>query len=225
MIRQVGTMGLVVSLAGGLPYLASTANKSPEPNPTATPLTAQSDAAFPSSAPSSATLPLSTSGLGIGHSGQHALAGSPRDDGSTVVPLAEALRFDISPAWLFSRWPRVTSALADLEQQGYRVSLVSGMRADDVAGALTYYFNKKQQVTRITLEGSTGDPTQLIALVSGQYQLKRQMAGDPSTMVFQTRWNGKPVSSLELRPTSVVRASMPNARYHVSLVLVNGAAK
>jgi len=56
---------------------------------------------------------------------------------------------------VISRWPRVSAGLAELQLQGYRVPLVSGTTANDLAGALTYYFNSRQQVQRITFQGTT----------------------------------------------------------------------
>ena len=42
--------------------------------------------------------------------------------------LDEVLRFDLTPDWILHRWPRVSTGLAQLDLQGYRVPLVSGTR-------------------------------------------------------------------------------------------------
>ena len=68
--------------------------------------------------------------------------------------LAEVLRFDVTVEWVMQRWPRVTTGLPQLQLQGYRVPLVTGTSLSDVAGSLTYYFNARQQVQRITLRGT-----------------------------------------------------------------------
>ena len=48
--------------------------------------------------------------------------------------------------------------LAELDVQGYRVPLVTGTSRDDLAGSLTYYFDKTHHVTHIHFRGTTGDP-------------------------------------------------------------------
>ena len=84
-------------------------------------------------------------------------------EGDRTPGLAEVLRFDVSPAWVLQRWPRVSTDLAVLQLHGYRVPLVTGTNQNDVAGSLTYYFNPSQQVQQITLRGTTGDPRAIIS--------------------------------------------------------------
>src|SRR5687767_3347320 len=60
-------------------------------------------------------------------------------EGPAVADLAEVLRFDITPAWLTQRWPRVMNARhAAGSLQAYRVPLVTGAKPTDLAGSLTY---------------------------------------------------------------------------------------
>jgi hypothetical protein len=136
-----------------------------------------------------------------------------------LIGLAQSIRFDLTPAMLFQRWPRVVAGLPDGELQGYRVPLVTGTREDDVAGSLTYYFSSRQACRRITLQGSVGDPRKLVAYVVDQFALLRQTSPDPGLHLYQTRWNGKPVSELRIKTAPVVKASTPHARYRVELVL------
>jgi hypothetical protein len=134
--------------------------------------------------------------------------------------LAEVLHFNGTPAWVMTRWPRVTAGLSHLDLQGYRVPLVTGTGESDVAGSLTYYFDHEQRVKFITFRGTTGDPRKLIGLVTQRYQLKPQESEDPGTSLYQVRWNGKPMSELRIRPARVVRADQPFARYEVELALM-----
>jgi hypothetical protein len=136
-----------------------------------------------------------------------------------LIDLAQAIRFDVTTSALFQRWPRVVTGLPEGELQGYRVPLVTGTREDDVAGALTYYFNRHQVCQQITLLGSVGDPRKLSAYVVGQFGLQRQVSTDPGLHLYQTRWNGKPVSELKIKAVPVVKASAPHARYEVEMVL------
>jgi hypothetical protein len=136
-----------------------------------------------------------------------------------VVDLADAIRFDITTSSLFQRWPRVVTGLPEGQLQGYRVPLVTGTREDDIAGSLTYYFDASQVCRKITLQGSVGDPRKISAHVVGQFGLLRQTGADPGMHLYQTRWNGKPISELKIKAAPVVKASAPYARYGVELVL------
>jgi hypothetical protein len=133
--------------------------------------------------------------------------------------LNEVLRFDGTPGWVLARWPRVTAGLAELDLQGYRVALVTGTGEEDLAGSLTYYFDKDQRVKFITFKGTTGNPRKLIALVTSRYSLKQQPTDDPSLALYQMKWNGKPQSELRIRTAHVVRADQPHSRYQVELAM------
>ncbi len=137
-----------------------------------------------------------------------------------AIELAEAIRFDITPGWVMTRWPRVSAGLAELQLQGYRVPLVTGTAEDDLAGALTYYFNPWQQVERITFRGTTGNAGKLIEYLVRQYRFGRRLTNDPRIVRFEVPGpRGEPHSWLEIRPAGVVKASEPFQRLSVVLVL------
>lgn len=147
-------------------------------------------------------------------------------EGFTAVDLGEVLRFDISPEWVYQRWSRKTTALADLQFNGVRVPLVTGTGVDDLAGSLTYYFNHDRQPERIVFQGRTGDARKVIALVTQRFNLLPQRAFHPGEQLYQLRWNEMAMSELKIRPASVVWASAPHANYEVSLDLQRpGAAR
>ena len=140
-------------------------------------------------------------------------------EGFPATDLKEVLHFDGTPAWVMSRWPRVSSGLATLDLQGYRVPLVTGTAQDDLAGSLTYYFDKEQRVKFISFQGATGDPRKLIALVTAKYGFKPEQTNDPGLSLFMVKWNGKPVSELRIRPARLVRADQPHSRYEIYLAM------
>lgn len=140
-------------------------------------------------------------------------------EGQGARDLAEVIQFGASPAWVMQRWPRVTAGLAELDLQGYRVPLVTGTAQDDLAGSLTYYFDRSQRAARIDFQGTTGDPRKLIALVTNQYHFEPQASNDPGLLLYQVKWNGKPQSELRIRPARVVRADQPYARYEIDLAM------
>ncbi|HEX4145971.1 MAG TPA: DUF6690 family protein [Pirellulales bacterium] len=148
-----------------------------------------------------------------------ATASSTQVEGNTQQTLEEVLRFDVTPTWIIERWPRVSTGLSELDLQGYRVALVTGTADSDLAGSLTYYFNKKNQVDRIIFHGTSGDPRALVAMVTSRYELKKQQSDDPSLTLFQRKSWGKTLSELRIRPAGVVRSDAPHARYEIELAI------
>jgi Family of unknown function (DUF6690) len=133
--------------------------------------------------------------------------------------LAEVLNFEATPQWVMSRWPRITSGLADPNLQGYRVPLITGTGDDDLAGSLTYYFDKEQKLKVIHFRGTTGNPHKLVSLVTSRYGLSPQTSSDPGLYLYQAKWNGKPTSELRIRPAQIVRASQPHSRFQVEMAM------
>jgi hypothetical protein len=133
--------------------------------------------------------------------------------------LIEVLDFDGTPEWVMARWPRVTVGLAEVDMQGYRMPLVTGTSEDDLAGSLTYYFDKTRRVKLVHFRGTTGNPRKLIALVTQRYGFAAQPSGEANLLLYQVKWNGRPTSELRIRTAQVLRASEPNARYQVELAM------
>jgi hypothetical protein len=148
-------------------------------------------------------------------------SGKPKPiEGLATQNLAEVLNFNGTPGWVMARWPRVTSGLAHVDLQGYRVPLVTGTAENDIAGSLTYYFDKEQRLKFITFQGATGDPRKLIDLVTRQYSFKPEPTSDPGLSLYQVKWNGRPLSELRIRPAKVLRADQPNSRFQVELAMM-----
>ncbi len=132
-----------------------------------------------------------------------------------TVDLAEALRFDVTPAWVVRRWPWVSAGLSHLPLNGYRVPLFTGTAEDDLAGALTYYFNSRQQLQRITFQGTTGDAAKLIRLLRSRFQFTRRLADDPTLIRYEAAAGQGPAKSvLDIR---MIRPSDPFHRFDVTL--------
>ncbi len=134
--------------------------------------------------------------------------------------LDEALRFDATVEWVIQHWPHVTTGLSYLQLQGYRVTLMTGASLPDVAGSLTYYFNAQQQVQRITLTGTTGDPSRLTTVVAGRYHFARRLVNEPGIVLYEAvDSNNRPVGALKIRSAQVILASRPYLRYEVDLLV------
>lgn len=142
-----------------------------------------------------------------------------RPEGEPIGDLNEVFRFDVSAGWVLTRWPRVTTRLATLDLNGYRVPLVTGTKENDLAGSLTYYFNPQHQVQRITFLGKTGDPTHFVQMMQSRYQFQRETVPDPSLHVFKVKEGKQTVSEMRIRPVPTVSAAEPRGRFEVALVI------
>lgn len=139
---------------------------------------------------------------------------------TTTTSLDEVLRFDITVDWITKHWPRVSTGLPHLQLQGYRVPLVSGTKLGDVAGSLTYYFNARQQVQRIAIRGTTGDPSVLASLVGNRFQFVRRLTNDPGVVFYETvdAYN-RTTGTLKIRTASTIDSSQPYTQFEVDLVV------
>jgi len=119
-----------------------------------------------------------------------------------------------------ARWPRVSTALAHLQLHGYRVPLVTGTTPADLAGSLTYYFNSKIEVQRITFHGTTGDVRKLVTLLTGHYGFTRRLANNPAIILYESASPDQKVASIcRIQPMAVIKATEPNRRFEVDLVM------
>jgi hypothetical protein len=117
-----------------------------------------------------------------------------------VNDAASVFTFEITPEWILSHWPSVSTGLAQLQLEGYRVPLVTGTGQQDVAGALTYYFDARQKLQRINFIGVSGDPRQLIGLLATRFHMTRRLASDPGLVVYEAAPAGRgPISGLQVR--------------------------
>lgn len=195
-IRHAGFAALMLGTVG-VPYAVSSWNRPTASLPVTTPAAAASTAA----AGAAVSAPAYT-GPSLG--GQ-------------VGNVAEVFRFDVTPAWVMGNWPRVSAGLAEIDLQGYRVPLSTGPRQADVAGSLTYYFNRQQQVERITFQGTTGDARELLAWLTSAHGFQQVKAGGPHQYVYRVQERGRVLSELVITPSRVVRMDSPHARFDVSL--------
>ena len=137
--------------------------------------------------------------------------------GTEVDDLRKVIRFDATPEKVIAHFSRVSTVLADLSLQGLRVPVVTGTAATDLAGTMTYYFDKSGQTQRISLHGFTGDPQDLIQKLTEHYELKQEPSLEAG--VYTKRWNGQPVNFLRITHAPVVRTEAVLQKYTVFLEL------
>jgi len=135
--------------------------------------------------------------------------------GEPVTDLGEIIRFDVTPEWVMGRWGRVSTVFSEPGLEGFRVAVVTGSQVDDLAGSLTYYFDSKRVVQRVTFRGTTGDSRRLVELAQRTYNFKQ----DPwvASQLYTVKWSGKINSVLRLSNPPVVRAGQPLSRIEAML--------
>jgi len=141
-------------------------------------------------------------------------------EGTPVANMAEVFHFNVTPGWITSRWPRVSTGGAHLQLQGYRVPLVTGTQDTDIAGSLTYYFNAQQKVQRITFDGTTGNASRLVGLLTSKYGFVRRLTNNPGMFVYEyAHADGRTKSLLTITSATAIKASDPYRRFKVRLLL------
>jgi hypothetical protein len=137
--------------------------------------------------------------------------------GPSCADFAEVFRADISPEWVTQRWPRVTTITAETGLEGLRVPLMTGIRLDDLAGTLTYYFDRNHQVQRLAFDGFTGDERRLVTLLTQAYGLQPEPTLDAG--MYVTRWNATPTSVMRISRAPIITAATTHAQLHIQLEL------
>jgi len=135
--------------------------------------------------------------------------------GPPVYDFLEVFNFNADARWVATRWPRVSTTLADLNLEGLRAPLVTGSQYDDLAGSITYYFDRDGHVQRITFHGTTGDERRLVDMLTRHFGFKHDPTLDAG--LYLVKWNGDPTSVLMLRNANVINAAQPHTRLNVAL--------
>ena len=210
------TAALLLAGAAGGPYVLYETDAGQAASSTAS----QALGGNPTSAGSGAT---ANSNVNSSWWGSSSVGSTPATNSTTapvlsvtqINSLSEVLRFDIPPAWVMQNFPTVNTGVGDINLDGLRVPLITGTRADDLVGTLTYYFDRFQRVQRITLHAVTGDPTRIGTEIQRNYRLQQQPALGGG--LYTTTWNGSPTSILHITPATVITAEQQNSRFTVFL--------
>lgn len=138
-------------------------------------------------------------------------------EGIPTYSLAEVLRMDVTKEWIYSRWSRKSTGLAEADLFGVRVPLVSGTRMTDVAGSLTYYFNVRDQIEKIRLTGKTADTTELANLLAQRYGFQQATPTLAGEQLFRVERKGRVESQLRTWPEAVLWATSPHDSFSIDL--------
>jgi len=118
----------------------------------------------------------------------------PHLDGGVIGRFEDVINMNITPTWITQRWARVSTNIQSGLWLGYRVPIVTGEQTDDLAGAITYYFDNQQQLQRIAFRGTTGEPQRIIAMLQQNFHLTKR----PTSLI------GLYIKSQNRRPVSVL---------------------
>ena len=142
---------------------------------------------------------------------------APHLDGGAIDKLSDVFRFDVSPKWITQRWARVSTEIHSDALQGYRVPIVTGEQLDDLAGSLTYYFDRGHQIQRIEFSGFTGDPARIVSLMEQEFHLTQR----PTTLagLYIKSQNRRPVSVLRIVRPTVVNADTAHSQFKIQFEL------
>ncbi len=133
--------------------------------------------------------------------------------------LAEVLRMDITKEWVYSRWTRKSTGLADPELFGIRVPLVTGTRMVDLAGSLSYFFDNYGVLQRIEFHGTTADTTELVSLLRTNYGFQPDALSPAGDQRFTVAGSKGVESYLRTSPSGVLWGNQPHKSFAVDLVM------
>jgi hypothetical protein len=150
------------------------------------------------------------------------LAAAPQEEvvavpGPQVSNFADVFRFDLSPKAISQRWSRVSTALGDARMQGYRVPLVTGNDDSDLAGSLTYYFDGRAKVRRITFLGTTGNPQRLVEFLGKHYGFCQFQNGNARVTTYRSHY--RTPGLLKVTPSEVLDKHVASTNYRIELSL------
>ena len=130
---------------------------------------------------------------------------TPHLDGGVIDQFEDVINMNITPTWITQRWDRISTNIPSGQWEGYRVPIVTGEQTDDLAGALTYYFDDQQQLQRIAFRGTTGEPQRIIRMLQQKFHLTKR----PTALI------GLYIKSQNRRPVSVLMITQsPHADTH-----------
>jgi len=225
MISRTLAMPTLLAASVAVPYVATNA-------PEWTEQVRKSTAAAPAApaAPAHQFAAASTHAAN-GNATQPAHAVPPHQAGAPIPPshlqmapdptysLSEVLRFDITKDWVYQRWERKSTALADLDLFGVRVPLVTGKNVYDIAGSLTYFFGADGRVKRISFRGRTGDTTQLAMLLHQRFGLQAAPSVIAGQQLLQVRQGDDVISELRTQTAPVLWSNSPHESFSVEFEL------
>jgi len=225
MLKRYVILPIALAAAGGVPYVAVNEDLSQRVQ--------QAYEGFSSAEESTATKGLAIQPTSLVDNGPVAATSDAAETTTPVVPspwsplsaspaqtsvyrsLYDVFRFDVTPAWIQSQWPRVSTGWIEDGYEGYRVPLVTGTTPHDLHGALTYFFDHRQRLQRIRFIGYTGDVKPLADLVTQYHGFENHPSANVALLTRS--FNGRQTGVLRFTHASAIEASRARQQYAVTL--------
>ncbi len=109
------------------------------------------------------------------------------------------------------------SRTMDQQREGLRVTLVTGDKLEDLAGSLTYWFDRQGRVERITFQGVTGNPAKLVSFAHRSHKMVAR--GCERDAIFVRDGKNGPLHLLHISRLPFVNVQTQYGRYEVTLEL------
>lgn len=137
------------------------------------------------------------------------------DADGIITPIAEALRFDVTPQYVAQRWSRVSTSLRDRGLKGMRVPLVTGTDPADLFGSVTYFFDGSNRVRRIKIQGYTSDVGSIAEFVQTRFRLMEYST--MSGKIFIAYQGHIPISLLHVEAPPIISNQLNHSRKEIHL--------
>lgn len=139
-------------------------------------------------------------------------------EGVGFLSLAEVFRMDVTKEWVYTRWARKSTGLAEPDLFGVRVPVVTGTAMTDLAGSISYYFNADGRVDKLRFHGRTADTTAIVAIAQQYYGMRpqRTVAGE---QLLQNVTGEGVLCELRSHPEAVLWSTSPHSSFVVDLEL------
>ena len=95
--------------------------------------------------------------------------------------------------------------------------LVTGNDDSDLAGSLTYYFDRHPKLRRITFLGTTANPRRLVEFLGQHYGFRQIQTGNARVTTYQVRYRF--TGRLKVTPNEVLDKHLASTNYQVELSL------
>lgn len=135
--------------------------------------------------------------------------------GPVGLPLERALDWNVTRNWVYEHWARKSTGLADPTLYGVRVPLVTGAGMTDLAGSLTYYFDRTGALQRIRLHGRTADTSRIVQLAASRFGMQQRQPLSAGDQLFQAVVGDKLRGELRTRPDGTLWATSPHDSFDV----------
>lgn len=136
--------------------------------------------------------------------------------GPVGISLEQALNWNVTKNWVYQQWARKSTGLSDPTLFGVRVPLVTGSGMTDVAGSLTYYFDRAGALQRMRLNGRTADTSRIVHLAATRFGMGPKQAHSAGDQLYQAVQGKQLRGQLHTRPEGTLWATSPHSSFTVA---------